>query len=313
MYIERAAVNASYIDFVMNFVHFWSIVPFLIVNAVLIYLIIRYRRRSAEDKTSKIAHNTRIEILWSVIPSIVFIVMFVLGAHSFYVMRAAPADAVEIHVTASKWRWEFAYPARATGLAKSVQNDKVLLLPDKKPIKLILKSKDVLHSFFVPAFRVKEDVVPNMFTYVHFTPDTSMAGTNEFDIFCTEFCGLDHSYMLARVRVLPETEWKNELQKLEAAAGEVSVAAGKAIFDSNCIACHSLDGSRKVGPSFKGLFNAERKFLDGSTAIADENYIIESMKEPNKKVVEGFPPAMPAQTYSDAQLRSVLEYIKEIK
>ena len=180
-----------------------------------------------------------------------------------------------------------------------------------------MKSSDVLHSFFVPAFRVKEDVVPNMYTYIAFTPQlpASRKGQDrvKYDIFCTEYCGKNHSAMLGKAVILKPESFRKEMERIETEAGNITPERGKSIYNSNCVSCHSLDGSRLVGPSFQGLWQKKREFTDGNEAVADENYIRSSIMDPNTQVVKGYPAAMPVQNYNDAEIQSLIEYIKTIK
>ena len=179
-----------------------------------------------------------------------------------------------------------------------------------------MSSTDVIHSFFIPSFRIKEDVVPGMYTYTTFTPLISASqkgkGRAEYNIFCTEYCGKDHSGMLGKAIVLSPAKFQEQMEKIETEAGNISSGRGREIFEGNCKSCHSIDGSRLVGPSFKGLWKKDRKFTDGSSAQADENYIRNSVIEPAKQVVEGYPAAMPVQSYGDSEIQSIIEYIKSL-
>ena len=216
--------------------------------------------------------------------------------------------------------WSFTYPGdlrKNPNKATILKSANVLYLEDGQPVKLVMKSTDVLHSFFVPAFRVKEDLAPHIYTYTSFTPflrpEHKKKGKAEYDIYCTEYCGRDHSAMLAKAIVLSPEKFRNEMNRIEETAGNVSAKRGKAIYGSNCKSCHTLDGSSLVGPSFKGLWQKERVFADGSNALADENYIRESVLYPNKQVVKGYPAAMPVQEYDDAEIQSIIEYLKSLQ
>ena len=215
MYIEGASTFASQFDLVMNIVHLSAIIPFILLNGVLVYFIIRYRKRSDNDKTSKLDDSFWLEFTWTAVPTIVLMILFYLGLTSFQEMRSAPKDAMEINVWAKQWAWEFQYPA---SLKQDAQGDaalksfKDLYLEEGKPVKLIMKSRDVIHSFFVPAFRVKEDIVGNIYTYVSFTPIISESqaskGYGEYNLFCAEYCGKDHLPVRpAPQRISSNTRW----------------------------------------------------------------------------------------------------------
>jgi cytochrome c oxidase subunit 2 len=337
MYIEGAALNAPSHDLLMFWVNVITIGSFLLVNAVLVYFVIAYRRRGPDDKTSSIAHSTTVEIIWTVIPSIVFVVLYVWGLAEFMKIRNAPEDAMVIAVEAKQWAWEYTYPAELRQNAEKatqIKSYNTLYLEEGRPTKLVMKSKDVLHSFFVPAFRVKEDVTPNIFTYVFFTPLIKEGGIQlanavlkqdgekgvqtgqphaRYDIFCTEFCGKDHSYMIGHAVVMSPRDFKSTLGRIESEAGDISPEKGAEIYEGQCKSCHSLDGSRIVGPSFAGLFGKEREFEGGTTGTADENYIRNSILSPMDEIVAGYPAAMPPQGLSEPQILSVIEYIKTLK
>lgn len=320
MYIEGASLNAINHDNLMLWVNIITIVAFLLLNSVLVYFIIRYRRRGDDDLTSPIAHNQTLEIIWTTIPTIIMVWLYIWGLVAFIEIRTVPDDALEINVSAQQWAWSFTYPSELRQNSRKptiLKSSNVLYLEEGRPTKLVMKSSDVLHSFFVPAFRVKEDVVPNMYTYTVFTPIIPPKKKNlnrvEYDIFCTEFCGKDHSAMLGKAVILSSTEFHKEMARIETEAGNITSKRGKKIFSGNCKSCHSIDGSALVGPSFKGLWQKERTFADGTKVLADENYIRNSILNPNEQVVKGYPAAMPVQDYNDAEIQSLIEFLKTIK
>ncbi len=325
MYIEGASLYAEDHDLLMLWVNIVTIAAFVIVNSVLIYFVIHYRRRSPERKTSAKDSSAWLEFIWTAFPTVVLAIFFVWGLTTFFKLREVPKGAMEILVTAKQWTWQFTYPAKLRQNSDNPQDsDKsavlkstnTLYLQAGQPTKLVMKSSDVIHSFFVPAFRIKEDVVPNIYTYLSFTPilgpSAEGKGRVEYDIFCTEYCGKDHSAMIGKAVVLQPAAFHQEMERIEAEAGDIDAGRGERIHASNCISCHSLDGSPLVGPSFKGLWQKERRFVDGSSAIADENYIRSSILNPNDQVVEDYPAAMPVQDYSDEEILSIIEYIKSL-
>ena len=320
MYIEGASLNAPGHDSLMLWVNIVTILSFLIVNSVLVYFIIRYRRRSANDITSRKDNSPTLEVIWTTIPTLVMLWLYIWGLLEFIEMRTIPKNAREINVIAKQWAWDFTYPAdlrRNTKKATVLKSSNVLYLEEGQAVKLVMRSTDVLHSFFVPAFRVKEDIAPHIYTYASFTPilnpEYKKKGRKEYDIYCAEYCGKDHSLMLAKAIILSPEKFRNEMDRIEEAAGNISKERGREIYSGNCKSCHSLDGSPLVGPSFKGLWQKERVFTDGSKAIADENYIRESVLYPNKQVLKGYPAAMPVQDYNDAEIQSIIEYLKSLQ
>jgi cytochrome c oxidase subunit II len=350
MWIEGGSTYAPRHDLVMLWINIITIAAFLLVNAVLVYFIVRYRRRSANDKTSRIAHSSTIEVIWTVIPTIVFFALFGWGLYDFYWMRSVPANAREIVVIGSQWSWEFTYPAELRSEPEKgtqLKTTNVIYLEEGVPVKLVMNSPDVLHSFFVPAFRVKEDLVPGLYTYVSFTPLISPEQSNrpqptaaaqvitanpggiehpalkqycgefqkcaEYVVYCTEYCGKDHSVMEAKAVVLPRAEFLAVMARIEKEAGDISPERGEAIYANNCRACHSLDGSRVVGPTFKGLWGGNAELEGGQVVPRDANYMRSSILNPAAQIVKGYPNAMPVQNLNDAQIASMIEYMKTLQ
>jgi cytochrome c oxidase subunit 2 len=218
-------------------------------------------------------------------------------------MRTFPEGSKEVHVYASQWKWEFEYK-------NGLKSTNKLVVPIGTPVKLIMTSKDVLHSFYVPSFRVKQDVVPGRYTALVF--ESKMLG--DFHIFCTEYCGTAHSNMLGTLKVVSLADYEKYL------AGEATgdLAGGnspgeKLYNDKGCVACHSVDGSRKVGPTLKALFGRQTEFEEGAAVKADENYIRESILDPKAKTVKSYPagvmPAFQGQL-SEEDLTALIEFIK---
>ncbi|MBX7058288.1 MAG: cytochrome c oxidase subunit II [Leptospirales bacterium] len=293
------------------------ILAFLLVNGVLVYFIVRYRRRGPDDQTSKIAHSTILEITWTVVPTIVFFALFFWGLFAYLDYRRIPENAREITVRAWQWGWEYNYPrdlAQNRERPVQLKTTRDVFLEEGVPVKFVMTSSDVLHSFFIPAFRSKEDVVPGMFTYVSVTPVLNaayqQAGRAEYPIFCTEYCGRDHSYMTGTAIVLNHAQFSAEMAKLEAEASNITADRGAEIYRNVCHSCHSLDGSRIVGPSFKGLYGSRRDLEGGTTVDADENYVRNSLLNPGDQIARGYPNAMPPQNMSDSEILSMIEFLK---
>ena len=305
---EQGSDFAHKVDYAHDVVTIISVVCTVLIVGVMLYFAVIYRQRDGKDhETPHIHGNNALEVIWTTFPTLVCIWVAWLGYDSFVDMRTAPEGAMEVNVTARKWAWDFQYKngKRTTG---------ELVVPVDEPVKLIMRSQDVLHSFFVPVMRTKMDVIPGRYTYEWFRP----IKTGDFQVFCTEYCGNDHSRMRARLKVLPKAEFERWLADNSEAMKLASMKPsdrGKEIYAGKCVACHSLDGSPRVGPSWLKLFGKKGELSDGKTYVADENYIRESILNPAAKVVKGYPPqGMPSfqGQLSDEDITGVIEFIKTI-
>ena len=283
---------------------FW----FIACNVVMIYFMFRYRRKSEDQEVTPIKGHHLLEVAWTVIPTVLVLIIFYFGIDVWTDMRTPPENAMEIKVKAQKWSWSFTYP--------DGQNTAVdLYVPQGEPVKLIMNSADVLHSLFIPEFRVKEDVVPSMFTYLWFQADKP----GVYNIFCTEYCGKDHSAMLGKVHVLDPETWERFQLRQPLDPNEVPktpMENGRDLYTKRgCGGCHSTDGNTVVGPTFAGLFGREELMADGSTIVVDENYLAESIKYPKAKVVKGYPdnqmPSFDGQL-DDDQISDIITFIKSL-
>ena len=303
---EQASTVAPDIDNLFMFITFVDIFFFVLIAALVILFARRYRRRGPNEITPHITHNEKLEIAWSVIPLIIVIGVFFWGFHGYINAQVAPANSIEIQVTGKKWIWQFEYPDGMRTL-----ND--IHVPVNRPVRLVMSSEDVIHSFFVPTFRIKKDVVPGRYTEVWF--HATKPGVHQ--VYCTEYCGKGHSDMLARIHVDDEKTYQRWLIEGDEELKKMPLPElGQLMYENRgCATCHSLDGTRGQGPTWKGLFGSNRQFADGTSAVADANYIRESILEPNNKVVAGFEPIMP--TYKgmlrDREILGVIEYIKTLK
>ncbi len=298
---------AGEVDALFYFIFYTAIVLFVLVMAFTTYFIIKYRRKGKRELTSGVAHNTKLEILWTVIPAILVIIVFVWGFKTYLRMNIAPADALEIKATGQKWFWVFDYPNGANSM-----ND--LVVPAGKPVKLLMSSQDVIHSFFVPDFRVKMDVLPNRYTITWF----EAINPGEYDIYCTEYCGKGHSEMLGKVKVLNEEDYEAWLAAaaVDIPEGMSLEEAGAQLYTSKaCATCHSIDGSPGVAPSFLAKFGSKEALVDGSEVLVDENYVRESILNPQAKIVQGYQPVMPTYqgVLTDRQIDALIAYMKTLK
>jgi cytochrome c oxidase subunit II len=281
-----------------------SVIMFFMVIGAVAYFAVKYKRRTETDMTSDIDHAPRLELVWTVIPSIIVIALFFVGLKGYVAASVPPSDAYEISVSAQKWSWAFIYPNGA------VSPD--LVVPAGKPVKLLMSSKDVIHSLFIPEFRVKQDVPPGLYTTLWF--EANEPGDTVIE--CTEYCGTDHSRMLAKVTIVPEAAFKVWLENAAGADDLPPAELGAKIFAARgCNGCHTTNGAPLVGPTFKGLFGRPETLSDGSVVTADENYIRESILESQAKLVRGFPSNMPSfqGLLNDKQVTGLIEYIKTLK
>ncbi len=301
---ERASSVAEGVDRVFAFV-FWVSAFFLALILVLTLLFVaRYRRRASRPEPEPSpSHDTRLELLWSGIPLALVFVIFGMSTRTYFRMNEPEprGKPLRIQVTARKWSWWFDHPG-GKGAAE-------LHLVAGRPTELVMASADVIHSLYVPDFRLKQDVVPGRFTRMAFTP--ILAGT--FPITCAEFCGTDHSRMTASVVVHPDQAsfdvWAHE--GLAPAASLVQL--GKAVYAAKgCIGCHSLDGTPRVGPTFKRLWGKEEKLADGTSVRVDENYVRESILKPSAKIVSGFANVMPPVPLDERELQGVAAYLQSV-
>lgn len=297
---------AGQVDWLFYLILYISIFFFVLVVGGAIFFTLKYRRRGAAKPLSQVDHNLKLELAWTIVPLIIVAVLFVYGFNIFMKMNIAPKDALEIKVTGQRWMWTFDYP-------EGVNSVNELVVPAGRPVKLLMSSTDVIHSFFVPDFRIKMDVLPNRYSVVWFeAPDPG-----EHNIFCTEYCGKGHSEMLARVKVVGTREYALWIEQSSGPGEGVSLEDyGASLYKSRrCVTCHSTDGSLNVGPSFKGIFGESTGLQGGGTAKVDENYIRESILDPQAKVVAGYQPVMP--TYQgllkDRDIDAIVAYIKSLR
>ncbi len=310
----------SLYDFLMGLSAFF----FLLVVGAMLYFAITYRHRP-QKKTSYITGSHLLEAVWIAVPTLLLMIIFGWGYSIYHTMTQAPADSYEVRVIGKQWLWTFQYDDGRTTVNE-------VYVPVNRPVKLVMTSEDVLHGFFIPNFRIKQDVVPGMYSSLWFT--ATVPGKHQ--VFCTEYCGTSHSGMLAKVVVLDEAQWKawtlnrpiGEVPEIglegasEAPLGKVAAAQltlvdqGKAVYEKKgCVACHSVDGTLKVGPSHKGLFGTQVELADGRKVIADENYIRNHIENPQSNTVKGFNPVMPTfkGLISETEMNALIAYIKSLK
>ena len=287
-----------------NFLIIISLISCVLIVAVFVYFAFRYRRKTdQEEGRATVQHNLPLEILWSVIPFVIFMVVFAWGWIVYKDFYTAPKDSLEIHVYGQMWNWEFVYKN-----GRKTTNE--FYVPSHRPVKLIITSRDVIHSFFIPAFKIKQDAVPGKYSSLWFSANQE----GNFHIFCAELCGTGHSKMLAKLHIIPLEEWEDWL-KNDPYKGLSLVEIGQKTFQGRCTVCHKTSSEKLIGPGLAGLYKKTRLFENGSSVSADENYIRESILNPSVRIVQGFPNQMTpfAGLLSEEELSGLIEYIKSLK
>ncbi len=299
----QGSTLAPAIDDLYMFIFWVSVFFFVLIAGLIGLFVFRYRRRSELDRTPNITHNLTLELLWSILPLFLCLGIFFWGFKDYMTATVAPGESMEINITAEKWIWTFEYPDGMRSLGE-------LYVPVSRPVKLIMQSKDVLHSFYIPGFRTKMDVLPNRYTEQWFQSDVP----GEYQVQCTEYCGKGHSQMNAKIIVMTPEEYQDYLENGPKNLRDMPLAElGKLLYETRgCATCHSLDGSRGQGPSWKGIFGQEHKMGDGRAAKVDENYVRTSILEPQSMIVQGYEGIMP--TYQgllrDREILALIEFIK---
>lgn len=298
---------AKQVDNLYGFLLISSLIACIILIGGMVYFVFKYKRKTNHDKTAYISHNTFLEFLWSFIPLVIFLGVFAWGWYIYHDMRTMPKDALEVHVFGKQWAWEAEYK---NGY-KSVNE---IVVPVDRDVKILLTSVDVLHSFYVPSFRIKQDAVPGRYTALWFKAEK----LGDFHIFCAEFCGTAHSGMIGRLKVVTQEEFDQYLEQGQEEGQLPIEKRGEKIFALKaCASCHSVaDATTKVGPSLFKKFGTTEHTADGKEVLVDENYLRESILSPNAKIAKGFPgnvmPTFQGQV-SENELNALVEYIKSLK
>jgi cytochrome c oxidase subunit 2 len=306
----QASAQAVSIDWLWN----WEVMTisflFALIVVPIVYSLIVFRRKKGDTTDAEhIEGNTKLEIAWTVVPLFVVMIFAYMGAYSLAETRRVDPQAMVVNVTASQWAWSFEYPDYG------IVSDK-LYLPVDKQVVLKMQSKDVIHSFWVPEFRVKQDVLPGRITEYRITPTL----TGNYQVRCAELCGTSHAYMENPVIVVTEAEyaaWVDEQVALLAAAGQTPEGKGALLVKANgCLGCHSIDGAKLVGPTWLGLFGSEVELSDGTTVPADEAYLKESILNPQGAIVAGYENQLMPNVYTsltEEDLANIIAYIASLK
>lgn len=269
------------------------------IAVLIVFFSVRYRKRSSADRSHAPARGRKIEIAWIVTPLLIFLAIYAWAAYDYAFLYRVPDNAIPVFVVAKQWMWKLEHRNGKREISE-------LHVPLGQPVRMVMTSQDVIHSFYVPAFRIKQDVVPGRYTSVWFTPTK----TGEFHLFCAEYCGTEHSVMRGKVVVMPPDQYARWLQSGPAQPG--IVAHGFELFRRyGCSGCHTA-GSSVHAPDLNGLLGRTVHLQDGRSLIADENYIHDSVLLPKKDVVAGYEPVMPsfAGQVSEEDLMAIIEYIR---
>ncbi|MFZ3340096.1 MAG: cytochrome c oxidase subunit II [Terriglobales bacterium] len=295
-----ASTNASHVDALYIFLVMVSVIMTVLIFVTLVFFAVRYRKRPGV-KPEQIEGSKILEITWSTIPFGIFLAFFVWGAVIFFQERTPPQDATEVYTVAKQWMWKFEH----AGGQREINE---LHVPVGRDVKMIMTSQDVIHSFYIPAFRIKQDVLPGRYTTEWFRATKP----GRYHLFCAEYCGTEHSGMIGWVVVMDPRDYQAWLTT--GGGNQPMTDTGAKLFsDLGCVMCHRADTPGR-GPSLAGIYNRPVELEDGRTVIADDNYIRESIMEPNAKVVRGFRPIMPTLQgqISDDQLNELVAYVKSL-
>jgi cytochrome c oxidase subunit II len=307
LFPKEASIQSVAVDQLFH-VHLWVIsFLFSLIMVTLIYCLIVFRRRRGElGDGAYITGNSTLEMTWTAIPLMAVLVLAYAGAKTLGAIRVIDPSALQVKVTAGQWYWRYAYPEYGVSSTD-------LYLPVNRQIDLQMTSVDVIHSFWVPEFRVKQDIIPGRTVDLRVTP--SLIG--DYKVRCSELCGLRHAYMEGKVTVVSQGDFDKWIAQQESAAPESPELRGQQLAqDFGCVNCHSADGSPKTGPTWLHLYDSTVKLSDGSSVTADDNYLKTSINQPNAQVVLGFPAnVMPdfSTVLDQTMVESLVAYIKTLK
>jgi cytochrome c oxidase subunit II len=271
------------------------------VCLTMVYFLVKYHRGSRASRVHPTSSNLRLELTWTIVPLLLSFGVFFYGARLYFDMYRPPARAIEIQVVGKQWMWKFQHP-------EGQQEIDELHVPVGQPIRLNMISQDVIHSFFVPAFRVKQDVLPGRYTTAWF--QATQVGS--YHLFCTQYCGTDHAVMGGQVIVLSQADYQQWLANTS--GGQTLAQQGADLFRAyGCSGCHLMDGSG-VGPSLIGVYGRPVHLADGTTVIADDKYVRDSILLPESQVVAGYRPVMPSfqGILDEGEVLQLIDYVKSL-
>jgi len=302
LFPEQASTMAPRVDQLYYFLLGISVFFATLILILIVTFAVKYRRRSDDERPRPISGNLGLEILWTLVPLSLTLVMFVWGARLYFITFYPPSDALEINVVAKQWMWKAQH---AEGRSEIDE----LHIPTGRPVKLIMTSQDVIHDFFVPAFRVKNDVLPGRYTTLWF--EATKPGA--YRLFCSQYCGTQHSGMIGHIIALEPAEFQ---AWLSGGATVVSMAtAGENLFQKlGCVSCHAQNDTGR-GPSLVGLVGKTVRLQSGALVTADEDYVRESILNPQAKIVAGYQPIMPTfkGLISEDGIMQIIAYLKSLR
>ena len=301
LFPESASSTSGGVDALYFFLLALSAFFATLICALIVYFGFKYRRKHVRERGAAIEGSLPLELVWTLVPLGLTMVLFVWGAKVYFAGLAVPADATDVTVVGKQWMWKLQHPQGRREINE-------LHVPVGEAVRLTMTSEDVLHSFYVPAFRVKQDVLPNRYTRMWFRPTR----TGTYHLFCAEYCGTKHSGMIGSIHVLEPQDFERWLAG--STADEPPAESGRKLFESlRCDTCHK-DAPDARGPSLHGLFGKAVALEGGATAVADEAYLRESILRPLAKVTKGYQPLMP--TYEgqlgEEQILQILAYVKTL-
>jgi len=307
---QAASVQAGPADRIIDVQLVLIAFLFGLITSAMLYSVIVFRAKPGDNSEGPyIKGSTRLEVLWTLFPLAIVIYLSFLGAQALGEMRRVDPDAMPIKVTGFQWGWSFEYPDY--GITSTE-----LYMPMDRQAQLLLTSRDVIHSFWVPEFRVKQDALPgeNLIKELRITPNRE----GEYTMMCAELCGGAHAYMNSKVVVVSQAAFDDWVAEQTGAANADPAARGERLSRTNgCIGCHSLDGAKLPGPTWQGLAGAQVELQDGTTVTADDDYLYAAIVDPNAQIHKGFPPGLMPATYKDSlteeQIRDIIEFIKTIQ
>ena len=302
LFPERASTMAGRVDALYFFLIGLSVFFSLLIAGLIVFYAVKYRRRTADEIGANIHGSLLLEIGWSGIPLLITMVIFVWGASVFFAMARPPDEALNIYAVGKQWMWKFQH-------LDGQREINELHVPVGRAVKMIMTSEDVIHDFFVPAFRVKADVLPGRYTSVWFEPTKP----GRYHLFCAEYCGTKHSGMIGEVVVMEPSEYQTWLSG-GAPEGSLASTGAKLFADLACNTCHRPDAQGR-GPVLEGLFGKTVALQSGETITVDEAYVRESILTPVAKITAGFQPIMPTfqGLVTEEQLLALVEYVKSLK
>jgi cytochrome c oxidase subunit 2 len=319
---DQASTFAENVDGLHYFVILTTLFMSTAVGLTAIFFFIRYRRRSETQTTPHIEPPVWMEVLFVGIPLSFFLLWWVLGYKEYIRQTTPPSNAMDVYVQGKKWMWRFAYPEGPNAI-------NVLRIPTGRPVRLLMTSRDVIHSFYVPAFRTKQDVLPGRYTQTWF----EATEPGRYEILCAEYCGAGHSIMRGEVIVMKPAEYEDWLQSAKRGtlatkqdgpptaldfsppSGTMVDQGRRVAADSGCLKCHTLDGTKHIGPTWLDLYHRKERLSDGTEVDVDEAYLTESMMEPGAKIVAGYQNVMPSfqGKLAAPEIAALVELIKSLQ